>query len=404
MRPLWERAFCWAVADHLRAFGVGSDAAAYSAAALVVRDLDRRYNLTSMFAAAPITSAADIGDSDKVPERAMVILRAFWLLVRGADVASGQDRSSNPKRTELNRLVLLAGASLRAGGYAELAAAKQIAAEAKTVEADRGKLGASWLTGDSGAWNGLAGSHRRALMPANYEAGLDGLRDDVLAEAGDKAAAAKYYDDLVANATVQKSLVKAFQTWCKASPRRWYTGVLDGLWGDKTEAAWLHMAPGSARFTTSIDDVEVVLAAIAATGSAIQSADVITIGIARDAWLAAKKGILPIPSPDLDSAVTDAEQAAGHDALIVSVPEKPVPGSIEVGVDSAGHPLIVDSPKPPVNVVDAPPQAAGWKPTTGQIVAGTMVLVGVGLAAVAVKVSKSKRRVRALAPARARRR
>lgn len=378
MRPVWERALTWGVADHLRRTGV-SDEAAYSAAALVVRDLDRRYGLSGIMAGSGLT-AVDVLDGEQTPPAWNAAVQAFWAAVASPSIWR-----------ERNALLALATASMKRGGVVELSIARQLAREAKTVETDRGRLGQDW--------KGLGGGlHRRALLPAAFV--LDGLRDDVVAVAADKVAAAVQYDFLWDDTVLLATLVRAYQQWGAESARRWYTGAIDGVWGPKTEALWARTNPGTTDKPTSMPMVEAVFTALTRSGKSVQLAQAIGIGMARDQWLV-KRGVMasPVPTPAEDEQALQEEEAreasAEGSGLVVTVPTKP----------PAGGGLVVTVPDKPPPLVDVrpAPQAAGWRPSRGQLVAGGLVLLGGGLIAVAVKMSKPKRRVPAWLPARARR-
>ncbi|MFH1730724.1 MAG: hypothetical protein ABIF82_03605 [Planctomycetota bacterium] len=373
MRPLWERTLTWGVADRLRRAGLGSDSAAYSAAALVVRDLDRRYGLTtivSRYRFAP-ESSGDVNDTEQAPPPFTQVQEAFWLAARGPYTTL---------RAERDRLLTLAAGSLLASGPAELDAARALAAEAKTVEGELGPLNAeSWTSGEHPGYE--SPSVPITFTTYQYQ-GLAGLRDEVIAASTAPDVAARGYDDSAGNPELLALLVKGFQFWAKGLGH--YTGAIDGLWGPKTEAGWNWAAPGSVDTPTTLAQVSAVYGRMREAVPTMEIESAVRMGIARDIWLASRGIVAPSTPVAEEPLAVEAEEVAEAAAeplppssgIVVSIPWKPTASLAPTRFD------VVDVPERE-DTVTVTPVAAGWRPSrAGWGIVGGLVVAG-GVVAVA---------------------
>ena len=341
MRPLWERTVTWGIADHLRRGGMG-EASAYRAAALVVRDLDRRNNLMAEMARYPLDNPGDVDDPTKSSARLVAVLQKFWKAVASADV-----------RTEAHRILDLAVASMMRSGTPEIAAAAALAQDAVTVEAWNGRLGQEW-------------------------AGLGALRDDVGVGGADVLA---MYDALVRQTTLRKAYVKEFQTWSKGLG--WYSGKIDGIWGDKSEAAFVHAVPMAAGRASAMTDVIPLR-----PSSGFDDSHAFGTLITRDLWLASNPAKLAAEAPPAAPPDVGTPNPVGNGValdpsgeIVVSYPKPPAAPAAPGG----GSQIVVTSPKPPAVVpgtgivAAAPSTRAAWI-GGGIAAAAALTALGVWLA------------------------
>ena len=308
MRPLWERTMTWAVGDHLVKQGVG-ESAAYNMAALVVRDLDRRYGLTTILGPYTLVEPADVVDPEMTSPRFLAIVQAFWRSVKGPATS----------KAERNRLLNLALASMLHGGRAESAVSAQLALDARTIEAAYGKLGSGWET-PGGEWNGFG-----ALGIGTSDFGA--LRDEMVGTGS--ATVLTSFDRLVSAARERKGVVKTFQTWAKNLG--WYDGRIDGFWGDKSEGAFARAVPMSVGRVSELRDVVPLRPAIGFVDAAA-----IAVLITRDLWLA--------EHPDkLVAGVAAAGDAVDSGLIEVSYPK--AESTTATSISGGGSQVVVTYPK-----------------------------------------------------------
>ena len=336
-RPVWEKAVAWGIADHLRRFGL-SDEASYSNAALIVRDLDRRFGVTTKLGpyASRVIEVGDVDDPEKTSPEVLVILQRFWTGV-----------SAGGSRAERAKLLLLASASLLSSGPSELAAAAALSREAREVESVKGRLGQEWK-------------------------GLSGLREDVAAAApaGQADVVRTLFDNLSGDDATRTEIVKSFQTWAKH--KGWYSLRVDGAWGDGTEAAWLHAAPSSGGRRSTWNDV---LAVRAVTELAMDFDKAIGLAITRDLWLFWEHPDY-LPAPAAGTAAADVMPTPDQvSQIIVSYPKMGAPATQRVDITL---------PPAPEQVVVREVKPAGWRPSTTAIVGGVLAVIGAGVIVAAV--------------------
>lgn len=354
-RPLWERTTTWGIANHLRYQGVGTDEAAYSLAALIVRDLDRRAGLSAEMSKYAFTSPIDVDDPEKTSPKYIAVMQRFW----------GSVSLPNPK-AERNKLLNIALASALKSGPQETKAAKELAQEARLVEPVMGKLGQEeWTTGP--VWEGLGA-----------------LRDEMALTKDANILAA--YDRLVAANRDRAAVVKVFQTWAKNL--EWYTGRIDGVWGPKTEAAFLRAVPmASARLSELRDVVPLRGVFVSAPTIMASDAQAIALLITRDIWLGQNPSKLAAEVPYAPPAPPTPPEGGGG-SVVVTYPK--AEAATSTPTPGGGSQIVVSYPKaeggPPDQVaVNLPPPgeivAAEPLPSTGLsrdwLIGGGLVLGGV---------------------------
>ena len=349
MRPLWERTLTWTVANHLHLNGVGYDQA-YSTAALVVRGLDRRYGLTTEMARFSPAVPADVDDADKSSPRYLSKVADFWGRIGGGGKA------------ERNRLLQLALASMLRSSRPEIDAAAVLAGESRaTIEPYFGRLGVAF---EEGTW-GLRG--------------LGALREEMAATGSAEILAA--YDRLVTASRERKAVLEVFQTW--ARNLGWYDGRIDGIWGDKTERAFVRAVPMAAGRLSVMGDV-VPLRGVFTDAPTTTAADArgFALLITRDIWLTAHPDkivtpAVPEPLPGGDAGTisvtypkteTIAPTPGGGSQITVSYPKQDGSGATERAAVTL----------PPATEITAviTPVAPGWRPTRTQMVGGALVVTG----------------------------
>lgn len=348
MRPLWERTLTWGIADHLRRGGMG-EAASYRAAALVVRALDRRNNLMAEMARFPFDHPADVDDPGKTSPRLLVALQRFWEMVGSSDV-----------RTEKNRILGLAVASLISGGTLDALNASVLAQEAPSIEQWKGRLGQEW-------------------------AGLGALRDEVGAGGAEILSA---YDALVRQTTLRKTYVKEFQTWAKGVG--WYDGRIDGLWGPKSEGAFMRAVPMAAGRVCEMGDVIPLR-----PSSGFVDAHAFGVLITRDLWLAANPAALAaeipadVPQSGATEDIGDGVAMGPSGEIVVTYPKEEAAAAAEAASGGqGGSRVVVTSPKPPsMAIVPSGTAAVAVAPSYrtaliggGIVVAGGLTILGAWLA------------------------
>lgn len=353
MRPLWERTLTWGVADHLRRSGVG-ESASYSAAALIVRDLDRRNNLMAAMAVYPLTDPGDIDDPEKTSPRFLEVTDRFWRAV-----------GSPSSQVERNRLMLAAVSSLLSSGPAERDAAAALAREAPTIEASKGKIGMSWE-------------------------GLGGLREELASRTS--AEVMETYDTLVRSTSLRKTYVKEYQTWAKA--RGWYTGVVDGIWGPKTEDAMgrtLNLTTG--RYS-NWEDAQLLQSMVG-----FPLARSLGVFITRDVWLGQHpERLTPVVAEVEPAAAAAAEAGTGlptgsPSQIVVSYPKEEAAAAAAAAIASgqpapapaASGPLVMEQT---ASIQEVKP--SGWRPTKNALIGGGLVVGGVLIVAGAWWASRRK--------------
>lgn len=367
MRPLWECTLTWGVADHLRRGGVGSDAAAYSLASLIVRDLDRRYGLTTELARYSLATPEDVDDPEKTSPRYLSAVQHFWQSVGG----------KTGSLVERNRLIDLALASLLRGGSAESRAAAVLAQDARTIEATYGKLGSAFAPAP---WSGLGNGSWAT-------SGFGALRDE-MALTGDATVLAAY-DRLVSAARDRAAVVKLFQTWTRAAGR--YAGRIDGVWGPLTESAFLLTVPMASGRVSELHDVVPLRGVF--TGSAAD-AQAIAVLVTRDLWLDAN------PSK-LTEEIPPAVEAEDGSSISVSYPK--AEAATATSTPSGGSQIVVSYPKEdgesgpsrvtitlPATTATIVPVGSGGGLSHDLLVGGGLVLGGVAILGVAWWLSRRK--------------
>ncbi len=358
MRPLWERTLTWSVADHLFRQGVGENAA-YSTAALVVRGLDRKYGLTTLVWNSALESPADVSDSEKVPPLFLSRVQSFWRSVAGPATS----------KAERNRLFDLALVSLLQRGRAESAAAAQLAVDARSIESVYGKLGAS-------GWD--------------VAADFGSLRDELALTKSTAVVTA--FDRLVAASGERKEVLKEFQIWLEALG--WYTGTIDGIWGEKTETAYIHVFPWMLARMSELRDVKAIRDAIG-----FADAKAIAVLITRDQWLAQHpEEVVPISSAgDVDNGLIEVSYPKAGSATASTTPS----GGSQVVVS---YPKTSESSTPERVAITLPaaseitasivPVSSSWRPSKNMLIGGGLVLAG-GLVVTAAYLMR-RRNLRAL--------
>ena len=340
MRPLWERTTTWGIADHLRRQGLGTDAAAYNVAALIVRALDRHAGLAAEMARYTFIEPADVDDPGKTSPRYIAAMQQFWASV------------GTPAGAERNKLLEIAEASALRGGRWEATAAATLAQDARTIEAAFGPLGKVWAAGESGGeWSGFGALRDEMALTGNA---------DVLAA----------YDRLAAAGRDRAAVVKQFQTWAKIL--EWYAGRVDGVWGPLTEAAFLRAVPMAAGRLAVLRDV-IPLRGVFTEGTAAAS-DARSIGllITRDLWLGSNPSKLAAEAP--------ASPPPEGGGVVVSYPKaETATASL---TPSGGSQIVVTYPK-----IEGPPETVAVNlPPPGEAATGGMsettkdLLIGGGLA------------------------
>lgn len=359
MRPNWEKTLTRGVARLLGkpmgAPGAFSEPYVtredYVRAAHVVRALDRQWNIGRY--------AYNLDDPGDSPE-ARVVLERLWTW-------SGQSGDKQGKvdadhvRTALR---LYSDYSYRTSGPLELASVEALVGETAFI-------GEPVTTQDDSGWAGL-GSLRNDLNATSAAE----TRDAVLAA----------FDTLSRDAMLQKRMVRVFQSW--AITAGLYTGELDGIWGPKTELAFVRVVPAASGRPTSFAHLQAVSATV---GDAVPFADLLGVGIARDKWITRHAGDVPAPSEE------DVYVEPGSTEIVVTSPKPPV----DSGATTATG-VTVTSPKPPTGesaptptaeeataqalLINLPPtvevrQVAGSSPwlTVGLIGLGAVVVLGVVL-------------------------
>jgi len=339
MRPLWERVTTWGIADHLRAAGIGTDASAYAVAALIVRALDRRFNLQAEMARYHLVAPADVSDPAKTSAKYLAVMQAFWKTI------------GTPAGAERNKLLALADFSALRGGALEAQAAAVLAQDAKSVESTMGKLGQGW---SATGWSGLSGL-----------SGFGALRDE-LALTGD-ASVLSTYDHLASAGADRSADVRAFQTWAKGPG--YYTGPIDGGWGSLTEAAFLVVVPTAAGRLSTLADVAALRSVFVEILPGDVDAKALALLITRDIWLSAHP------------AKMVAEVPAGG-GIVVSYPKaESASASPAVG---GGSQIVVTYPKTETTpeqtvAITLPAATASVTPVTASSGVPTDLLVGGGL-------------------------
>jgi hypothetical protein len=355
MRPLWERTITWGIADHLRNGGMG-EAAAYRAAALVVRALDRRNNLMAEMARFSFDHPSDVDDPGKTSPKLLLTLQRFWEAVGSSDV-----------RTEKNRILSTAVASLISGGTLEALNASVLAQESPSIEAWKGRLGQEF-------------------------AGLGALRDEASVGGPEILAA---YDALVRQTSLRKTYVKEFQTWAKGLG--WYDGRIDGLWGPKSEGAFVRAVPMAAGRASEMGDV-VPLRPSANFVDAKAFGTLIT----RDLWLAANPAALAaetpadVPESGATEEIGDGVSLGPSGEIVVTYPKEEAEAAAAATAaatpNQGGSRVVVRSPKPPSTAIV---QAGGTTAIAPSMrvayIGGGLVVVG-GLTALGVWLATRKRK------------
>jgi hypothetical protein len=351
-RPLWERTTTWGIANHLRYQGVGTDEAAYSLAALIVRDLDRRTGLSAEMAQYAFTSPLDVDDVTRTSPKYLAVMQRFWSLVG----------LPNPK-AERNKLLSIALAAALRGGPQEAKAARELAQEARLVEPVKGRLGQEWTTGGS-AWDGFGA-----------------LRDEMALTGSSTVLAA--YDRLVADTRDRAAVVKVFQTWAKNL--EWYTGRIDGIWGPKTEAAFLRAVPTASGRISELRDV-VPLRAVFGEAETSMASDgkAIAVLITRDVWLGKNPDKLAAEAPYVPPASPTPPEGGGG-SVVMTYPK--AERATSTPTPDGGSQIVISYPKtegggPPEQVaVELPPpgEIASGLPTQATSTATRDWLIGGGL-------------------------
>lgn len=280
MRPFWERVTTWNIANHLA--DEMPAATAYRFAALVVRGLDRKYNLQAEMYGRPFAEPGDLDDPEITSPKYQRVMNSFWRAV-GAGIGG---------RYERNRIEALGVASMLSGGPSETKTAAILAAETPTIEEFLGKPGLG--------------------LEEEWESGWSGLRDDI-AEAfisPQREELLSYYDALVTDAAFRRSMTRRFQEF--AQDRGLYTRSLDGIWGIGTEGAFVELVPQARERLTSMSDVQRF---VAVASGAFSDGEVVALGITRDEWLRSR---------GITTEEGDAERTPIDVSTIeVSVPDKP---------------------------------------------------------------------------------
>jgi hypothetical protein len=259
-------------------------------------------------------------DSAEKPE---VLLGALTSLWSGIDVGT-RKRPSTEK--EISRgLWSRAMVEYLHLPVQEIAAAHEIAGQAKALawrgygatsealpaspETDSsvtiGWTGGGWSSGE-GAWNGLRGRGFAGL------AGFGSLRDEIVSTTPESAAKVEFlrvYDKLLVDRTYLRTGVRSWQA--RTAELGYYTGEIDGLWGPKSEAAFLAMRPEAYKRNTTLADLLTIESLrVFAFGSLLAS------GVARDKWLATN------PSSYPDPVAVKADEATRFEVV---VPERQEP-------------------------------------------------------------------------------
>ncbi len=385
MRPLWELVTARGIAEHLRLEG-SSDAAAYSAAALVTRALDRHFGFQRLLAGSAFVDRADVDDPEKAPAQFLAAKRSFWAAFGGGGPV------------ERRRLLELAQASLLRGGSREAQAAAVLAADTRSMEGTWGRLGAVW---ESGTW-GLAG--------LGAVSAFGGLRDEMAASGATVLAA---YDRLVAASREREALVEKFQTWAKRL--EWYTGRLDGDWGPLTEAAFGRAVPDAVGRLSELRDTIALKPPMGleeGLSDTALAAAAIAVLITRDLWLADHPELLA-KTVEPVVPVDPAYLPGGAAQVVVSYPkaERPVVTSLPGGgsqvtisypkTDGSGTTTEVSVPVPASDTIlaEVATVARPRRPSSDQWIAGGAVLA-VGTIVVLSVLARRRQRRRLALPGR----
>lgn len=354
MRPLWERTLTWGIADHLRRGGMG-EAASYRAAALVVRALDRRNNLMAEMARFSFDHPSDVDDPGKTSPRLLVSLQRFWELVGSSDV-----------RTEKNRILGVAVASLISGGTLEALNASVLAQEAPSIEAWKGRLGQEWALG--------------------------ALRDEVGVGGAEILSA---YDALVRQTSLRKAYVKEFQTWAKGVG--WYDGRIDGLWGPKSEGAFVRAVPMAAGRVSEMTDVVPLRPSVG-----FVDAKGFGVLISRDLWLAANPAALAaevpadVPQSGATTEIGDGVALGPSGEIVVTYPKEEAAAAAAAAEAASGNQggsrVVVTSPKPPSTAIVPVTTAIAAAPSYRAAYIGGGLVVAGGLTALGVWLASRKRK------------
>jgi len=379
MRPLWELATTRTIAEHLRLQG-SSDEAAYSAAALVTRALDRHFGLQRMLSGRTLTDRLDLDDPEKVPAQFIAAMHAFWGLAGGPG--------------ERRRLLEIAQASLLRGGGLEAKAAGLLASETRSMASVWGRLGEVW---QSGTW-GLGGL-------GGFSSGFGALRDEMAASGATVLAA---YDRLVAASRERKAVVEKFQTWAKWM--EWYTGRIDGIWGPLTEAAFARSVPMAEGRLSELRDTVALKPAMGLeeglSDTALAAAGIAVL-VTRDIWL--------VEHPEMLTKVVPAMPAepeyvpGGASQVVVTYPKDgtvtsstPLPGGGSQVVISypkaegagTGAETEISVPVPaPEDILAEVAQVARPRrgPSADQLVAGGVILAGGTIVVLSVLARRRRR-------------
>jgi hypothetical protein len=173
--------------------------------------------------------------------------------------------------------------------------------------------GGGWDSGQGG-WTGVF-------------AGFGALRDDLInaAAADRKIAVAAAFDQIASDTTARKALVKNWQKVMQTAGR--YAGTIDGLWGPKSETAFVTLLPLTYGQPTTLGAIK----ALRAYYPEITDAESVAVAISRDRWVSANPDKLP-PNPIPPDVVTttpttteESTEESTEETLLVTPEETPIP-------------------------------------------------------------------------------
>jgi hypothetical protein len=303
----------------------------YIAAALIVRGLAARHPQAA--AAVPAgetdTQAKFSGYANDTGSPLFPVMRKLWAdldvpaATGGPGVSAEQTAAALWQRAMVDFLYL---------PTSEYEAAQQVALQAKGLPwfgATAHKTGSGetqeqleWGEGDG--WSALTG------VLGGFGAGFGSLRTELEASVNEtvRVSVLADYDKLVSNSSLRRQNVRLWQEWAKGQGK--YTGIVDGVWGPKSEAAWLLFAPASYAKPSTLADLKLM----PYSGSA---AVLFAAAISRDRWVAANPSRLP-PPPETPPgpSLTDPQEPVPSAELVeedvLITPEEDAPttdGTVE---------------------------------------------------------------------------
>lgn len=275
MRPAWQIFQARELAGRM-----GSTPGSHMAAALVVRDLlaknpglDR-----TMITVNPATQEEWSG-LDK-PQAFVTAMQKMWSSIGVYEEGAKPVPETDAALRTLARTVYLTLPAV------EIEAAKEIAGQSKLLP----RFGAEIVkttTGTEEIWGGG--------WTTNGGFGLRGfgsLRDELIANVAPerRGVVGRSYDEMAVSTATRREFVKNWQRVMQGAGL--YDGAIDGLWGPKSEKAFVTVRPEAYALGTKLADLQ----AFRSRFSGLTDGDVVGAAISRDKWVSANLDRLP-PRP-----------------------------------------------------------------------------------------------------------